>query len=257
MAADRDRWDALYLSPHFDDAALSCGGQIARRTRRGERVLVVTVFAAPDPPSPPSGFARRLHRIWGLDDGAVVAARRREDRRACEILGAAAAAWPFREAIYRLRPADGRALYPGRRALFGAHRDGDPLDLDALAQRLASAPAAGRVAAPLAAGGHVDHRLLRRAAERVFGDRLALYEDLPYAARRGAVRRALAGADLEERVEELAAEDLEAKVRAVAAHASQVRMLFGSRRRMERRIRRWARRAGGERSWVRRGAGSP
>ena len=32
--------DHLYLSPHFDDAALSCGGQIATWTAAGQSVLV-------------------------------------------------------------------------------------------------------------------------------------------------------------------------------------------------------------------------
>ena len=35
--------DHLYLSPHFDDAALSCGGQIATWTAAGQSVLVVTI----------------------------------------------------------------------------------------------------------------------------------------------------------------------------------------------------------------------
>ena len=37
----------VYLSPHFDDAALSLGGTLARQVAAGERVLVVTVCSAP------------------------------------------------------------------------------------------------------------------------------------------------------------------------------------------------------------------
>ena len=33
-------YDAIFLAPHLDDAALSCGGQIAGLTRAGRRVLV-------------------------------------------------------------------------------------------------------------------------------------------------------------------------------------------------------------------------
>ena len=42
--------DHLYLSPHFDDAALSCGGQIATFTAAGQSVLVVTITGG-DPPA--------------------------------------------------------------------------------------------------------------------------------------------------------------------------------------------------------------
>ena len=36
----------VYLSPHLDDAVLSCGGAIHRAGAAGEAVLVITVFAA-------------------------------------------------------------------------------------------------------------------------------------------------------------------------------------------------------------------
>ncbi|MGH2521295.1 MAG: PIG-L deacetylase family protein, partial [Anaerolineales bacterium] len=51
----------LYLSPHFDDAALSCGGTIHQQTRQGERAVVVTVCAGDSPPGPLSAFAQTLH----------------------------------------------------------------------------------------------------------------------------------------------------------------------------------------------------
>ncbi|MEZ4728018.1 MAG: PIG-L family deacetylase [Caldilineaceae bacterium] len=44
-------YDAIYLSPHLDDVALSCGGQIFGATRTGQRVLIVTITAG-DPPPP-------------------------------------------------------------------------------------------------------------------------------------------------------------------------------------------------------------
>ena len=43
--------------------------------------------------------------------------------------------------------------------------------------------------ATLGAGGHVDHRLVRLAAEAVHGAGLLYYEDYPYAAKWRAVRR--------------------------------------------------------------------
>ena len=51
----------VYLSPHLDDAVLSCGGMIHRQAQAGERVVVVTVCAGDPPPGPLSDFARSLH----------------------------------------------------------------------------------------------------------------------------------------------------------------------------------------------------
>ncbi len=38
------RYEHIYLSPHLDDVALSCGGRIVKQRSKGENVLVVTVF---------------------------------------------------------------------------------------------------------------------------------------------------------------------------------------------------------------------
>ncbi|MFQ5421191.1 MAG: PIG-L family deacetylase, partial [Anaerolineae bacterium] len=68
-------YDAIYLSPHLDDAALSCGGQIFTRTSAGESVLVVTVMAGDAPPGLSSPIVEELHGRWQLPEGTV--ARRR------------------------------------------------------------------------------------------------------------------------------------------------------------------------------------
>ena len=75
--------DALYISPHFDDAVFSCGSQIYDRIQRGERVVVVTVCAAPPPAlSELSPFAAGLHARWSASGQSNF------DRAAIEIIGA-------------------------------------------------------------------------------------------------------------------------------------------------------------------------
>jgi LmbE family N-acetylglucosaminyl deacetylase len=80
---------AVYLSPHLDDAALSCGGQIAQQTAAGLPVLIVTLMAGDPPARPLSPFAQQLHTRWQLHDApTAVAARRAEDTAACRHLAA-------------------------------------------------------------------------------------------------------------------------------------------------------------------------
>ena len=71
-------YDHIYVSPHFDDAAASCGGRIILQAAGGKRVLVVTVFtsgAAAEKPSknhharPMLDYPRRR-----LEDKAAMAA---------------------------------------------------------------------------------------------------------------------------------------------------------------------------------------
>ena len=55
----------IFISPHLDDAVLSCGGGIARLTCSGERVTVVTIFTGDQSPGEPlSTLAVRSHASW-------------------------------------------------------------------------------------------------------------------------------------------------------------------------------------------------
>ena len=77
----------VYLSPHLDDAVLSCGGLIHRQRQEGESVLVVTIFAGSADQAAASDFATSLCRSWGLGPDPVMA-RRIEDQRALSFLSA-------------------------------------------------------------------------------------------------------------------------------------------------------------------------
>jgi LmbE family N-acetylglucosaminyl deacetylase len=244
--------DVLYLSPHLDDAVLSCGGRIADEVARGERVLVVTLFTADEPAEPPSRLAADLRRWWRLPAGEVMAVRRREDEEALRRLGAGVLHLGLPEAPYRLSSA-GVPFYAELGQLFGAPAADDARAVGAvLAERLRALPEAGRRVAPLAVGGHVDHRLVRAAAE-ADGAPVRLYEEFPYAEWKWlALRRAL-GDPRAWRAEALALTTalFEARVRAILAYESQVPAMFRSEARLRKQLRRHLRRAGGERLWQR------
>ena len=244
----------LYLSPHLDDAVLSCGGMIHRQTRAGERVIVVTVCAGDPPPGPLSEFAQSLHQRWQTP-GEAAAVRRAEDLNALAALGAEAVHLAAADCIYRGDPATGRHWYASEAALFGALHPAEA----ALARTLAG-EIAGRVRgaqparlyAPLGIGNHVDHRLTRRAAE-LAGGVWAYFEDYPYAAREPGAAAATPGRALAPGVIPLAEADLAAKVRAIAAYTSQISSFWGSLAEMEAAVRGFAGRTGGgapaERVW--------
>ena len=82
----------IYLSPHFDDAVLSCGGLIWEQVRRGERVEIWTVCAGAIPPGPLSPFAAELHARWGTGMASVEARRAEAEREAAEAARAREAA---------------------------------------------------------------------------------------------------------------------------------------------------------------------
>lgn len=164
------------ISPHPDDAVLSCGGLLARQFAQGRSALVVTVCAGDPPPAEElTPFARELHHEWG-DRPDPMAHRRAEDAQALAALGCAGQTWTYRDAIYR-HPA-----YDSVAAIFGPPAEETALERELL-DRCAALPA-GLLLFPLAVGGHVDHQLLFRVGWqlREAGRPVAFYEDVPYVA---------------------------------------------------------------------------
>jgi len=249
IAPDLGDAEVVYLSPHLDDAVLSCGGAIARARAQGRPVAIWTLFTADEPVAAPSPFAAELRRWWHLPAGEVMAARRAEDEEACRRLGARARHAGWTEAPYRLDAA-GRPLYASLAALFGAFDPADRPLVERLAEQFRNHLSGRRVLAPLAVGGHVDHRVVRAAAE-ASGVADAYYEDFPYVEWKwGALRRALGKrSDWLPEVEPLEAGDVAARVEAIAAYRSQVPSLFRTEARLAKQVRRAVRRAGGERLW--------
>jgi LmbE family N-acetylglucosaminyl deacetylase len=145
---------AIVLSPHLDDAVLSCWHVLSSSAD----VVVLNVFTA----IPPAGTQTpRWDRVTGSDDSADrMRQRLEEDAAALALAGRRSQNLGFVDSQYRAQPPDGL--------------------VDALRARLADDAA---VIAPPAIGGHSDHELVRDAA-LVLADEgcdVALYGDLPYA----------------------------------------------------------------------------
>ncbi len=199
---------ALFLSPHLDDVAFSCGGTVARLAAAGWRCVVVTAFTRSVPR--PTGFALACQTSKGLAaDVDYLAVRRAEDAAACRHLGAEPVWLDFPEAPHR--------GYESAAALFAGVTPGDDVWAP-LADRL-RAFAGDRVFAPQGLGGHTDHLQLIRAVQAVWpDDGVAWYRDTPYALRDPSPA-AGEPADI--------AATLPAKLDACAAYATQLGFQFG------------------------------
>ena len=242
-----DAYAYIYLSPHLDDVVLSCGGRIWQQAQAGERVLVVTVFAGtPAPGESLSPFAQGLHALWGhLGDAA--ARRREEDTAAMAILGAEAVHWPYTDCIYRQSP-DGRFLYASEETLWEKVHPAEKDLVAELAARLAALPPGrdGIIHAPLGVGHHVDHQIVRSAAE-ASEHKLVYYEDYPYAENRQAVQAAQKKGGWQAELVMLSQGALEAKIAAIACYRSQLGTFWTDRSRMAVAIQTFAERIGGGR----------
>ncbi|HEY7932225.1 MAG TPA: PIG-L family deacetylase [Solirubrobacteraceae bacterium] len=221
--------DTVILSPHFDDAVLSCWHVLACASE----VLVVNVFAG----EPPAGTLGWWDRLAGAtDSAATVRTRIEEDRQALALAGCKVVNLPFLDSQYRQSD-----QAPGE-----------------IVEALREVPVTGaQIYAPASLGDHhPDHAAVRAAALTLHaeGANLALYADLPHATVFGWPRWVLDGSSAEpdpaselwatqlqttgiplERMtvarHRLAAEDHARKLEAMRTYASQMAPLqevFGS-----------------------------
>lgn len=180
-AVDRS-FDDLYISPHLDDVAFSCGGRLLCERAQGRSALVVTVFTADAGPCreiPP----RVRARVGDMTE------RRQEDERAMVQLGADFLWLDHPEAIFR-----DRAYH----TLLGAFSRFVPADRELVTRlalqivELVERARPQRLYWPLGVGQHIDHRVVFEAGVRVAGHlakssanarapEVCFYEDAPYA----------------------------------------------------------------------------
>jgi LmbE family N-acetylglucosaminyl deacetylase len=211
----------IYLSPHFDDIALSCGGLAWEQRQAAEPVEAWTICAGDVPPGPLSPFAALLHARWETSQNAP-AERRAEDRAACRAMGAVPRHFNLPDCIYRRGLDNLTHLYASEEGIFGPL---DPSEAGLVVQLAADLqamlPAEANVVSPLTLGGHVDHRLTRAAAEKL-GRPLWYYADYPYVLSQASQLETLGQSGWQSVDFPVSEAGLEAWIASVAAYASQV-----------------------------------
>jgi LmbE family N-acetylglucosaminyl deacetylase len=215
----------VYLSPHLDDVALSCGGLVKERTLEGDRVAVWTICAGDPPAQFVSEFAESLHERWQIDQepGDL---RRSEDIASCLAMGAAYRHFTLPDCIYRLGPANtpqaGLPLYTSEESLWQPPHEAESDLLTELTQELRREFTTDcQVVCPLTLGGHVDHRLTRQAAEAA-GSRLWYYADYPYALKSEESLDKLRQSGWQETVFPVSEAGLQGWIQSIAEHRSQI-----------------------------------
>lgn len=233
----------LFLSPHFDDAVLSCGGTIHHLIAAGEQVEVRTVLAGVPYKVPDTPFIHELHQRW--EEGTnPVQMRTQEDEEALWRIGATASRmviWP--DCVYRMGRS-GEVLYPDRDSIFGEIHSAD-LAAQLLPTIVLPATDFPRVIyAPLGAGHHVDHQIVRDWAINLkqYYPWVALkfYEEYPYSEdaqaidnARGYFQQAYPALQLKQETIALTESDIQAKLTSIACYRSQISSFWNDNAHME------------------------
>ena len=210
----------VYLSPHFDDVALSLGGVVWQQVQNGDRVEIWTLCGG-DPPSgkPLTEFARSLHAKWQLGDN-VPRHRAVEDEAACLRLGAIHLRFPIPDCIYRFHPKTGKPYVSREEDLYKPYTN-EEFQLFSETLRSVALPPKVNIAVPLGVGDHRDHWLTRASAELLLGE-LWHYIDYPYAVQRQFNLDVYVPALADARQCSISPAALQAWQEAIACHHSQV-----------------------------------
>jgi len=225
----------IYLSPHFDDVAFSCGGLVWEQVQSGDDVSILTVCAGEPPAGPISPYAQSLHDRWETGPDAV-SVRNAENMRSSQILGATTINLTIPDVVYRRSPLDDSPMCESDADLSAGLRPEELQLIDILRDDLKkNLPLNCEIVSPLALGGHVDHRLVRAAVEEL-GRSVWYYADFPYLI------------DLDETPPELEKElnhkllpisehGLEIWMASIAAHSSQISTFWAGTDQMREAVR--------------------
>lgn len=173
---NQDRW--IFLSPHFDDVALSCGGLVWDLVNQEHQVEIWTVMAGYPSDEDYSPFAQQNHRTWGKSGREAIDMRRKEDEAACEILGASPHHLEWPDVIYRRYENSEMPVVNDNDELFNNPPESSLVD--EIAQYLTKQiPSKATLVLPMGLGGHLDHRAVVATGEKL--DRVDFYyADYPY-----------------------------------------------------------------------------
>jgi mannosyltransferase OCH1-like enzyme len=176
----------IVVSPHLDDAILSCYPLIRSYQEQGCLVELWTVMAGmPHANTPFSGLAMK---ISGYDPFAYVRIRQKEDLKVAESLGIRAVHFYFVDALYRA-DSEERSLYPDIQTLFYQVDLRELHLVNRISYSLEQELRPGDfLVVPSAICGHVDHILTRVACE-MLANQKTFFDEFPYTIRSGKALR--------------------------------------------------------------------
>jgi LmbE family N-acetylglucosaminyl deacetylase len=255
MSASEPGARPIFLAPHYDDVALSCGGTVAALADAGESPLVLTVFGG-EPSGSLNSFAADMHQRWGVGPAGAIALRREEEVCAARVLGVESRWLDLPDAIYR------GERYLSDDDLFGAVHPEETVYWRVILGEVlgfldTESVTASRFYVPLGLGNHVDHQLVLAAGRVLWhrGYEVIAYEDYPYAGdpESDPLRLGRERSRRDPVVKPLSDEHLERRRRAILCYASQLGVIFRHQGDPEAAVRRYAERVGdgrpAERFW--------
>lgn len=152
----KEKYDVVVLSPHLDDAVFSLGQHLIDWRGCGKKIKVVNIF---------SGF--------GKENIELEKERQSADAIVLNKLGISRESWKLIDGGFRDRENLGE--------LFNGTVSKNDRKLQLIIEKKMAGLSAKTILVPMAVGNHIDHTLVRNAAEKVFQKgKLKYYVESPY-----------------------------------------------------------------------------
>jgi LmbE family N-acetylglucosaminyl deacetylase len=239
----------IFISPHLDDAILSCGGIIHSLNSSGHIVEIWTIFAGLPENILFTNFAKSLHQRWNLADQNPIKYRREEDKNACKILGAKYKYFNYFDCIYRYME-DGQPLVTKEEDLFQDVIGNQLLLVKEIANSIfKKLPENAILISPLAIGKHIDHQIVKMALISKSIAKLRFYADYPYVVKESSKFDPTYKGDLQEESILLMKIDQEKWKLAVSAYQSQISTFWNGNIEMFQKIDDYVSSGGGKKLW--------
>jgi LmbE family N-acetylglucosaminyl deacetylase len=170
----------LIVSPHLDDAVLSCGDLINKLINDNNIVDVITVFSKDEKKENLSDAAKKFHSNCFLPSNPMIE-RKKEDRKAHNYLKCKSHYMDYLECLYRKH--DNKHLYPDLNNIYHLEDNDKKIIKDVEKSLSKIINNYDIILAPLGLGGHADHLVCNKAInniKNIIKGKLYFYEEVAY-----------------------------------------------------------------------------
>ncbi|PKO13160.1 MAG: hypothetical protein CVU39_20495 [Chloroflexi bacterium HGW-Chloroflexi-10] len=235
----------VFLSPHLDDAVLSCGAIIHYLINQGNSVKILTIFSGDPLNSDFTPFAQELHTRWQLPNNPI-SKRRDEDLNAANILGAKSIYLQIPDCIYRT-DIEGNPVIMREEDLFQDIPPSQNYLVNEIKELISDFYSIDTsIVSPLGIGGHLDHRITVAAVNLLPSNNLLFYQDFPYINQE--TNQTFQINSLDDMFTEfpLSTQDINAWYKAIAAYQSQISTFWKNNESMIQEVLDFVNRGGGK-----------
>lgn len=226
-----------FISPHLDDAILSCG-QLISHLCKLSKITIITVFTNIHFDKPTLS-ARQFIKQCGYDSPKKLQNDRTyEDKKTLSSIGCQIIHLGYNDALWRKKPtsklldAIGRVIpevlhiYPTYRWHLrkGKISDYDQSLINDLSNQLkVIIPNNSLIFCPIAIGNHIDHKITKIACQKMF-NQIIFWTDFPYNRKNQVTKISLKQNHIKE--EFMFSKNITEKIKLINGYKSQIKLLF-------------------------------